>query len=80
MIMDDTTGRRHETDIRGRFVRLPSVFRDWITADGSSEYPPGGVVTTCTSPTAALGASRGHPAAAEAARGRRRHDGCRPDP
>ncbi len=39
MGLKNTAEPRHAADIRGRFVRLPSVFRDWITADGSSEYP-----------------------------------------
>ena len=30
---------RHTTDKRGAFVRLPSTFREWITADGSSPFP-----------------------------------------
>ena len=30
---EDTEANRHE---RGRFVRRPSVFRNWITADGSA--------------------------------------------
>ena len=30
---EDTDANRHE---RGRFVRTPSVYRNWITADGSA--------------------------------------------
>ena len=29
---------RHETDHRGRFIRMQSGFRDWVTTDGTSEY------------------------------------------
>ncbi len=29
---------RHKTDVRGRFIRLQRLFRDWVSADGSSEY------------------------------------------
>jgi len=39
MDLQDAPGWRHKTDVRGRFVRAPSVLRDWVTADGSSAYP-----------------------------------------
>jgi len=32
------TEMRHETDDRGRFIRAQSIFRDWVTTDGTSEY------------------------------------------
>ena len=34
-----TTELVHKTDTGGRFIRLPSVFRDWVTGDGSTQYP-----------------------------------------
>ncbi len=36
MSLDDTVELRHKTDGTGKFVRLPSVFRRQVTADGSS--------------------------------------------
>ena len=39
MGLENTTELRHKTDTRGRFIRLQSVFRDRVSADGSSEYP-----------------------------------------
>ena len=39
MSLENTAAPRHKTDVRGRFTRLQSVFRDRVSADGSSEYP-----------------------------------------
>lgn len=33
------TRDRDQEDEKGRFVRLPTTFRNWITADGSSGFP-----------------------------------------
>ena len=39
MGLKHTAESRHKTDVRGRFIRLQRVFRDWVSADGSSECP-----------------------------------------
>jgi putative glutathione S-transferase len=38
MSPETTPGWRHETNVEGRFVRAPSLFRDRVTTDGSSDY------------------------------------------
>jgi putative glutathione S-transferase len=41
MLVDGTWKRSDQpSDANGRFVRTRTSFRDWITADGSSGYPP----------------------------------------
>ncbi len=38
MSPESTPGWRHKTNAEGRFVRAPSLFRDWVTTDRSSGY------------------------------------------
>jgi len=38
MSPESTPGWRHKTNTEGRFVRAPSLFRHWVTTDGSSGY------------------------------------------
>ncbi len=38
MSPESSPGWRHKTNAEGRFVRAPSLFRHWVTTDGSSGY------------------------------------------
>ncbi len=38
MSPESSPGWRHKTNTEGRFVRAPSLFRHWVTTDGSSGY------------------------------------------